>query len=275
MMTEIIRTKDISQQLGVPRFIAQLVMKLLGVNRINRMYQEVAHLGLDGVGLIDEALNMQNLEVHIKGENNVPEYGPFIMISNHPFGFWDGLILLNRINKIRPGFMVTGNFLLKLVKHFEPYIIEVNPFDRKGPKRMGAGTKVLQALEKGLPVGLFPAGEVATTYDGLNTPARDKEWGISSIKLIQQAGVPIVPVFFEGQNSQLFHLLGKLHPAFRTMMIPGEFVRKKNGSIRFHIGEPITADTIQQYDDLKKLRDYLRKRTEELPLNKTTSLVTA
>ena len=37
-----------------------------------------------------------------------------------------------------------------------------------------------------------------------------------------------IPIFFEGQNSKLFHLAGKIHPVLRTILIPSEFAKIKN-----------------------------------------------
>ena len=75
-----------------------------------------------------------------------------------------------------------------------------------------------ETLKSGGCLGLFPAGEVATTYG--SSIIQDKEWQRSIIKLIKNSGVPVLPVYVHGTNSNFFHWLGKIHPMLRTARLP-------------------------------------------------------
>ena len=80
-------------------------------------------------------------------------------------------------------------------------------------------------LRDGHPLGVFPAGEVSTKYPG-NKKIADKTWQDSAMKIIRVSKVHVIPMFFVGQNSTMFHLLGKIHPVLRSARIPSEIFNK-------------------------------------------------
>ncbi len=136
----------------------------------------------------------------------------------------------------------------------------MNPFENAGPKGMNGMKKSLTQLEQGLGLGLFPAGEVATRYPG-SREITDRPWSLSSMKLIQKAQVPVIPIYFHGHNSHSFHWLGKIHPALRTLRIPAEFLKRRNSTIKISVGERIEWDEMTAYETPEALRDYLRGNT--------------
>jgi putative hemolysin len=81
-------------------------------------------------------------------------------------------------------------------------------------------------LGEGTPMGIFPAGEVST-YNEDWTDFADRQWQNSVLKFIKKAEVPIVPVYFQGTNSKIFHILGLIHPLLRTVKLPSELFNKK------------------------------------------------
>ena len=80
------------------------------------------------------------------------------------------------------------------------------------------------------------------------------------MRLIKRADVPVVPVYFDGENSLSFHLLGKLHPMLRTLRIPAEFLKKQKSEIRLGIGDRIEASELAALSE-EEVRDLLHERT--------------
>ena len=155
-----------------------------------------------------------------------------------------------------------ANFLLAFFDPIKDMFITVNPFENAGPRRMGGTQKCLEILKSGQGVGLFPAGEVSTWYKD-RKGIQDKDWSLSSMKLILQAGVPVIPVYFEGSNSRTFHVMGKVHPVLRTLRLAIEMMKKENSGIRLHAGEAIPFEVIRDMTP-DALRIYLREATYAL-----------
>jgi len=251
------------EKFKLPGLAASLLMKLSGVSDMNRIYREMPPL--TGIPLIDEAFSTLNIKINVTEGyvDRIPEKGPFITVSNHPFGLLDGIAIIKLIGEKRPDYRVTANFLLSHLEPVKEYFIEVNPFEGKGQQHMGASQKALAHLKNDGVLGLFPAGEVATYYNG-SGKITDKDWNMKSIRLVYRAGVPVLPVYFHGTNSSQFHFLGKINPALRTLRLPAEFLKKQNSTITVRVGEMITAEQITAFPDFQTLMPFLREKVFSL-----------
>ena len=84
------------------------------------------------------------------------------------------------------------------------------------------------------------------------------------MKMIKKARVPVVPVYFQGSNSRLFHILGLIHPSLRTVRLPAEVFNKKHKKIRIRIGNPISVKEQDTFTDVSTYGRYLRAKTYAL-----------
>ena len=235
-------------------FIFNIAFRASGFNKINSLYKN-HFIGQRGTDFIDNSFEKMDIK-YVCPDNdlkNIPSTGPFIVISNHPYGFLDGLIMIRIFSERFPGFKILSNYILTLFNPIKDYFIEVDPFSAGQPQNVRGLKHALDHLKSGNPLGIFPAGEVATYY-GKKTYVDDKEWGTGSIRLIEKAGVPVIPMYFHGQNSRFFHFKGKINPFLRTISLPSEFLKKKGEEVFFRIGAPI------------KPEEYLKETTEETKL---------
>ncbi|MGQ1909290.1 lysophospholipid acyltransferase family protein [Marinifilum sp. RC60d5] len=241
---------------------AKLLMYLLKLNKLNELYS--ANCRKDGIDFIDALIDDLGIKFEIDDEElkRIPKEGPFISISNHPFGGIDGIILIKIICMVRPDFRAMANFLLKKIQPIQDYFLGVNPFEtRKGVASSTGGLKeALRHLSDGKPLGIFPAGEVSS-YRFETHNITDKQWMPSILKFIKKAEVPVVPIYFQGSNSLIFHLLGMIHPTLRTVKLPSELLNKKNKTIRIRIGNPISVKDQKDFTDINQYGRFLRTKT--------------
>ncbi|MGV4414257.1 lysophospholipid acyltransferase family protein [Chryseobacterium sp. T1] len=191
----------------------------------------------------------------------IPKTGPFILVSNHPLGAIDGILMAKIVSQIRPDFKIMGNFLLDKIAPMSPYVISVNPFEgRKEAYSSSSGMReTLKHLQAGGCVGIFPAGEVSNKNNEYNE-VLDKAWEVPALKLIKKAKVPVVPMYFHARNSRFFYNMSKLHPDLQTLMLPSEMMKKRDHPIRVRIGKPISVKQIDDTDNIEELGDYLKKK---------------
>ena len=260
---KLIETEDFMRAAKLSKFggesVAKLLMLLLKLNKINKFYSE--NYKKDGLEFIDAVINELDLKFEVSDEeiNRIPLKGPFITVSNHPYGGIDGILLIKLITIARPDFKVMANFLLQKVEPLKDYFLGVNPFEtHKGVKSSLGGLKdAYNRLGEGTPLGIFPAGEVSTYNE-------DLKWQNSVLKFIKKAGVPIVPVYFQGTNSRVFHILGLIHPLLRTVKLPSELFNKKNKIIKIRIGNPISVAEQNEFTDIARYGRFLRAKTYAL-----------
>jgi putative hemolysin len=268
-MKKLISSEDIVKAAKLNRFggapTARILMMMLRLNKINKLYSGIAHL--TGVDFIDALIRELKISFEISEEelNRLPKNGAFITVSNHPYGGIDGLLLVKLLSGVRPDYKVLANFLLQRIDPVKDYILPVNPFeDRKDAKSSLSGIKyALKHLQEGFPLGIFPAGEVSS-YTLETVGISDRVWQTPVLKMIKKANVPIVPIYFQGTNSRLFHLLGLIHPTLRTARLPSELFNKRKKSIRIRIGHPISVKEQNEFSDISRYGRFLRTKTYAL-----------
>jgi putative hemolysin len=260
---DILKAARLNRNMGIGA--ARMLMSVLKLNTINKLYSKFSDK--EGSEFIDALLDTLEINYEISSEDleRIPKESPFIIIANHPYGGLEGLILLQSILKVRPDFRIMGNFLLQRVKQMEAYIFPVNPFeDNREVKSSLAGTKnALIHLSKGGCLAIFPAGEVSTFYQDSNG-ITDKMWPEGIMRLIKKQKVPVVPIYFSGSNSKLFHLLGLIHPLLRTANLPAELLNKKNKTVHVRIGNPISIKDQDEFPDITRYGRFLRAKTYAL-----------
>lgn len=244
-----------------------LVMGLLGVNKINRLYSPSADL--HGGEFITHMLGVYNVtydDVHAELAS-LPDTGGFIVVSNHPFGAIEGIILYDAISKVRPDVRIMANFLLSYIPNLKGIFIPVNPFTEnpEWSSSVGGVKTVIRHLSEGKPLGVFPAGEVSR-YHGHDYP-EDIEWSESVCKIIRKFNVPVIPVFFDGTNSRKFYLCSKISSMLATALLPRELLNKRNKHFTFKIGKSVTAAELEAFDNPKDLAAFLRSRSYALEAN--------
>ena len=241
--------------------IVSAVMRLAKINKVNDLYDKIKDL--EGQEFFDKLLEELNVKYLAFQEDlaKIPKTGPFILVSNHPLGALDGVIMCKILTEIRPDFKVMGNFLLTKIKPMEPYVISVNPFEKRKEaySSMSGMREALKHLSDGGCLGIFPAGEVSNKNNEYNE-ILDKEWQEPALKLIKKAQVPVIPMYFHAKNSKLFYNVSKIHPDLQTLLLPSEMVNKREKPIKIRIGRPVTPKILNEYETPKELGEFLKKK---------------
>lgn len=266
MSNKLLNTEDFTfGRKGIfARLAAKLILWLFDAHKANRAYEHIMSETDQSLDAVVREIEVK-IDVDSKSLSNIPKTGPVILISNHPTGIVDGIIMLHTITQVRQDVKVLGNFLVDRVEPMKPYLIPVNPFEeRKGGSL--AGLKIgLKHVSEGGCLLLCPAGEVSTWHGGWGKKyVSDRKWHSSAIKFVRKSGATVVPCWIDGRNSLLFHLLGKIHPRLRTAMLCHEVFNKRGQNFPITIGAPITANRLNEIEKLDDYHNYLRAMVDYL-----------
>jgi len=242
-----------------------LLSSVTKLTKLNDLYDRIR--ANKGAAFIEAFFQELQITIQLNEEELqfIPEMGGCVIVCNHPFGAIDGLALIQQIEKRRPDLKVMANFLLEEIPEIAPYFFSVNPFDKNVVQlKSERGLKrCIEHIANGGCLAIFPAGEVST-FQKKWSNVSDKKWQRSVMKLIQRAECPVVPVFFDGRNSRMFHLLGKVNPQLRTMALPSELFKKEGDEIKMRIGKSISASDIAVIQDSELLGRFLRAKVYSL-----------
>src|SRR5882757_6281746 len=244
--------------------LAALLMEVMKINQVNDLFaQAQPKQGIEFIDAILEGCGV-DIEFDERELKNIPADGSFIAIANHPYGGIEGMVLLKILCMARPDSKIMANFLLKKIPNLSDYFIAVNPFENIDHSSSISGLKnTLELLASGTPIGIFPAGEVST-FKVETQQVTDRMWHPVVGKIIAKAKVPVVPIYFHGNNGLLFNLLSMIHPALRTAKLPSELFNKQGHTIKLRIGKPINVENIPDHNNATKLLNFLRARTYAL-----------
>ncbi len=263
----LISKQDLIQAAGLNKIgflknpVAAAVMKYAKINEVNKLNDKLVNTS--GKEFFDCFLHELNLKYLAFEEDlaKIPKTGPFIVVSNHPLGALDGILMTKIFSEIRPDFKIMGNFLLTKIKPMEPFVIAVNPFEsRKELHSSASGMReTLKHLESGGCVGIFPAGEVSNRNNEYGE-ILDRTWEKTAIKLIKKANVPVIPMYFHAKNSALFYRVSKIHANLQTLLLPSEMMNEREKPIRIRIGKVISVKTIAEQESIEELGEYLKRK---------------
>jgi putative hemolysin len=270
-MRKVVTNSDLKNALGLKGFfgtcVAGLAYGYLRLGKINRLFDGAADY--QGREFADHLLQNMNITIDVSPEQleNIPKEGGFIVVSNHPFGGIEGVMLLSAIAKVRPDFKLMANFILAHIPNLKECFFSVNPFEKNPEWKSSVGgiKGAIQHIAEGNGLGVFPAGEVSR-YHGHDYP-EDLPWSTSIARIIKNANVPVIPVFWEGRNSKLFYLVDKIHPMLGTARLTKELINKHDQCFNLQIGKPILPAEVALYEKPADLAAYLRSRSYALEAN--------
>lgn len=245
--------------------IAKALMQIFRYNKLNKVFSST--YDNDPAVFINSILEHLDIkyEVHEKDLANLPASGPFVTVSNHPFGGIDALILLKILMSGRSDVRVMANFLLSRIDPLREHILPADNVNSRDGRQeyLSSIREALRYVNEGHVMALFPAGEVSA-YQSESNLIVDREWQEQIIRAVRMAGVPVVPVYFHGTNSRWFHILGRIHPLLRTARLGSEMINKRHKVIKVRIGKPVSVKEQAEFTDSARLCRYLRARTYSL-----------
>ncbi len=172
-------------------------------------------------------------------------------VSNHPLGALDGICLIDMISRhhggVEPTFVV--NDLLSAVKPLDGVFIPINKHGRQS--RGAAGEVDAAFADLSRPVIMFPAG-LCSRQQTKGGPIRDLGWNKMFVQKSVEAGRRIIPLRFEGRNSDSFYRLARRRERLgikfniEMLALPREFVGGSGKHFRVTVGEPIATSALER-----------------------------
>lgn len=249
------------------RRLVERLLHWLSVDKVNAVHAH--NCETPGPAFVEGLLRDFDIKLRVDGLDvldNLPE-GPFITVSNHPFGALDGITLIHLVASRRPEYKVMVNMILGRIWAMEPNFIAVDAMSSNDPANKAVSVNgIRQAIDQvrsGRPLGFFPAGAVSK----VNWRGRlvDRRWQPNVIRIIKKLEVPVIPIYFHGSNSWFFNFLGVVCWQLRTLRLPSEVFRKCHTTMHISVGNPITVEEQRAHaGSIDELGRYLKDTTYQL-----------
>jgi len=168
--------------------------------------------------------------------------------------------------RVRGDFKILINSVLCVDEDLNNHFLPVDFDQTKEAIKTNIATKqkATEAIKNGIPLVIFPSGHVSTADRFGFGKVVDAPWTTFAAKLIKESNATVVPIFFKGQNSRLFHVASHISMAFRSALLLNEARKRFGKTVEIEIGDPIPWRENEAFTKRKDLTDFLYAKVQSL-----------
>jgi putative hemolysin len=242
------------------------------------LYERTVKIGealepMPAADIMRSLADMIALHVEVTGLENIPRAGPAMVVSNHPTGIADGIVLFGALAQVRPDLFFFANadalrVLPQLAELIAP--VEWRPERRTHKQNRETLAYANEAFEGGRLGVLFPSGRLAKRRWWW---LHERPWMPSGAMLVRKYNLPVVPLHITARNSALFYLFDRIHPTLRDITLFHEVLNKVRQPYRITVGPPLDAAALP-VGSMEAI-EVMRARALELGGEKPQTVLTA
>ncbi|MDR0575842.1 MAG: glycerol acyltransferase [Tannerella sp.] len=258
---QVLRSKLKEKADKIPAFIVNYLIRIIHQDELNHILEK--YQDLQGFDFMKALVGYFNVDLNIINEENLPPEGKgYIFASNHPLGGFDGICLSYLLGEHYNGkIKCPVNDLLLAIPNLRSIFVPVN---KHGAQSKEAAIKTKETYLSDNQVITFPAGLCSRKHKGV---IRDMEWKKSFIQKAIEYKRDVVPIYFEGRNSNFFYRLANFRKLFNIkinlemLYLSDELFKQKNKAFNIYIGKPVPWET---FDSGKKPAEWAKWVKEEV-----------
>ncbi|MFH1503216.1 MAG: 1-acyl-sn-glycerol-3-phosphate acyltransferase [Candidatus Diapherotrites archaeon] len=211
-----------------------------------------------------ESIKEMGVKVDLIGEKNVPDKGPTLYVSNHPYGLLDSAVLIGSLGSILKEkgkkIKVIAMNQLKFIKGIEEILHFVHA--TTSSSNLSSLRDSLRYIEVGGNLAIYPSGTMS------GPKLKEYPWENGIAPFISHSSY-IVPMWFSGpDHEKIYNFLGrhKKTEKLRRIFSFREAWNKQGKTIVLNIGKPISSEELLKIKDGKERIHYLRECAEDLKI---------
>ena len=247
----------------VPRFAINYLKRKIHLDELN----EILTIYADkyGVDFMQAVVGYFNLTLETSGLENIQDGKKYIFVSNHPLGGLDGICLSAVIGeRFDKKIKYVVNDVLYFIKNLQPIFLPVNKYGRQSKQ---ATTSLNEAYKSDNQIITFPAGLCSRQENG---KIHDLDWKKNFILKAVESRRDVVPVHFEGKNSNFFYRFANIRKRLgikfniELILLPDEMFKNKNKSFSITFGEPIPYTFFDNSKSAMQWAQYVKEKSYNL-----------
>ncbi len=245
-----------------PRFIKNYLKRITHQEEINRFLASVKDK--KNLDFIESTIyNELEAQATIEGYENLPApqgKNPYIFVSNHPLGGLDGLIVALTIGKHYEGKIkiISNDILMSLTPIKDLFI----PTNKTGGQTREYLKLMNEFYESNNHLITFPAGACSRKING---KIQDLKWHKNFVTKAIEHQRDVVPIYFEGRNSNFFYNLSNIRkklklPNIEMLYLVNEMYKQRGNHFKVRIGKTIPYATFDKSKKPIEWANWVRER---------------
>jgi putative hemolysin len=254
---KILKQKAGDKYKWIPRFVVSYLKRIVHQDELNGFLHQ--HTDEVGVEFLEACMQFLDAKVEVKGLENLPQEGRCTFVCNHPLGGQDGVALGYILGTHYQGnvrYLV--NDLLMNLRGLAPLCIPINKTGKQSrdfPRMVEAG------FASDHHIIMFPAGLCSRRQNGV---IRDLEWKKTFVTKSVETQRLVVPLHFEGRNSDFFYRLANVCKALgikfniAMLYLADEMLKNRHKTFKLTIGKPIPWQTFDHSKSPAEWAQYVK-----------------
>lgn len=265
----ILQSKMGNKARRVPRFIVNWLKHIVHQDEVNSFLWDAKDL--QGTPWLQAGIDFLDNKIVVKGMENLPDDSDgkrYTFVSNHPLGGIDGIAIGSIIGKrYNDNFRYLVNDLLMNLPGLAPLCIPINTTTKKS-------RSFPQIVEEGFKgdyhVLMYPAGLCSRRRNG---EIRDLPWKKTFISKSVECHRDVVPIHFEGRNSDFFYRLANISDRYikkvniAMLFLVDEMYKNVGNTFHVTIGKPIPWQTFDHSKSPRDWAQFVQDQVYQLPSN--------
>lgn len=251
--------KSKAPKTNIPKFIVNYLRRIIHEKDFNKLFKD--NLNKKNLDFIEASLRLFNVTTSLSGKENLPPpTGKYIFASNHPLGGLDGLTIGLLLGKEYGGKVkLFTNDLLMNVEPLREMFIPVNKVGSQGKTNAETFENFFDSDHHLI---TFPAGMCSRKVNGKIV---DLDWKKSFISKAIKHQRDVVPIYFEGHNSNFFYNLARIRKFFgikiniEMLYLPNEMFKQKGNHFTIRIGKHIPWQTFDKSKSLVQWAQWVKE----------------
>ena len=263
---KILRSKMGDKAKRVPRFVVKWLEHISHQDEINQFIWKARDL--TGSDWLEAVLKELNCKVEVEGLENLPSKDDprlYTFVSNHPLGGIDG-VAIGSGKHYDDRFRYLVNDLLMNLPGLAPLCIPINTTS----KRSRSFPQIIEEGFKGdYHIMMFPAGLCSRRQNGV---IRDLPWRKTFITKSVEGHRDVVPIYFEGRNSDFFYRLSNFSDKYvkkvnvAMLFLADEMFKNCGKTFRMKIGKPIPWQTFDKSKMPMEWAEFVKQEVYKMAL---------
>lgn len=226
-------------KLKLPQFAINYLKRSIHLDEINECF--VRYPNSRGIDFAKDVLEFLDAKINVRGLEHLPHGGQYIFVSNHPLGGLDGVALAYHIGKEYDGKVrLFANDFLMYLEPLSDILIPVNKVGGQGRDNLERTRKFYESENHLI---TFPAGSCSRKMKG---KIRDLEWKKHFVAKAVEYQRDVIPIYFEGRNSNFFYNLSNFRKFFgiklniEMLYLPDEMFKQRGNNFTVTIGKAVS-----------------------------------
>lgn len=250
----VLEAKAPSLKKRLPGFVISYLKRIVHEDELNDFLSK--HWKEDGITFINSFLVELGISYDVDGADKLPDNGRNTFVCNHALGGLDGIVLLKMLCDKYGETKVVVNDILMCISPMKSLFIPVNVVNDKQNKE--SVNMIDECMAGNSPILYFPAGKVSRKNK--NGDIADLEWKKNFVTKSIEHKRNIVPMFFEGRNSNFFYNLAYwrtklgIRQNIEMLYLADEMFKNKFAHFNIVVGDTVDCDSLDDMPAVEKAR---------------------